>query len=73
MNHFHIRWSSGALDWARFSTRSEAQEAAKQLMRVGEGYTVEEFGKACQRCQEVMKAGQPRINDNIGGNESSAD
>jgi hypothetical protein len=39
--HYHIRWSDSKLDWKRFSTREEAAQAAKQLARPGERFTLE--------------------------------
>jgi hypothetical protein len=57
--HYHIRWSGKALDWERFPTRAEAEASAKQLMRLGETYTIEEYDGACLRCQEAMKSKMP--------------
>lgn len=48
--HFHIHWSSGALDWERFSTALEAEVSAQQLACDDETYTVEEYGEDCPRC-----------------------
>ena len=54
--HYHIRWSGKtALDWERFSSRADAEAGAKQLMRLGETYTIEEHDGACQRCRNAMK------------------
>ena len=51
--HYRIRWSNGKLDWERYVTRVEAEAGARQLMRVGETYTVEEFSDTgCPRCRE---------------------
>lgn len=56
--HYHIRWvSSGALDWERHDTRAHAEEAAKRLSRANEGYVVEQFDKACIRCQTLDRSG----------------
>jgi hypothetical protein len=56
MTHYHIRWSGKvSLDWERFSTPEEAKVSAKQLVRGGETYTIEEYDKACPRCQAAMK------------------
>lgn len=52
MTHFHIRWSGAeAMDWEPFTTQEEAEAAAKQRMRSGETYTIEELGQGCTRCQ----------------------
>ena len=51
--HYHIRWSNGALDWEPFNTRAEAEASARQLMRFGESYTIEEFDGTCPRCLEL--------------------
>jgi hypothetical protein len=51
--HYHIRWSDSKLDWERYNTRAEAEAGVRQLMRVGETYTVEEFSDSgCPRCRE---------------------
>ena len=39
--HYHIRWSDSKLDWKRFSTREEAEHAARRLARPGETFIVE--------------------------------
>jgi hypothetical protein len=55
MTHYHIRWSGKALlDWERFNTPAEAEASAKQLLRHGETYTIEEHNDACPRCQAAM-------------------
>jgi uncharacterized paraquat-inducible protein A len=55
------------LDWERFSERAEAEASARQLMRPGEAYTIEEHDGTCQRCQETMKLKAP-----LSTNEASA-
>jgi hypothetical protein len=51
--HYHIRWSSGKLDWERYSTRAEADAGARQLMLTDKTYVVEEFSDTgCPRCRE---------------------
>lgn len=53
--HYHIRWSGKeTLDWARFSTRKEAEASAKQLVRLSESYAIEEHDGACPACQDAM-------------------
>lgn len=55
MTHYHIRWSGQALlDWQCFSTPEEAKASARQLVRQGETYIVEEHDEACARCQAAM-------------------
>ena len=55
--HYHIRWSGKAtLDWERFSTPGEAEVSAKQLVRMGETYAIEEHDGMCLRCRDAMKA-----------------
>jgi hypothetical protein len=50
--HFHIRWSSGKLDWERY-TRAEAEEGAGKLIRQEQTYVVEGFSDTgCPRCRE---------------------
>jgi hypothetical protein len=57
--HYHIRWSGKVLDWEPFITLEEAEASAKQLTRLGETYTIEEYDGACARCREAMKAKMP--------------
>jgi len=55
MTHYHIRWSGQTLlDWQCFSTPEEAKESARQLVRQGETYIIEEHDEACARCQAAM-------------------
>jgi hypothetical protein len=55
MTHYHIRWSGKVLlDWQRFSTPEEAKASARQLVRMGETYTIEEHDEACSRCEATM-------------------
>jgi hypothetical protein len=57
MTHYHIRWSGKVLlDWQRFSTPEEAKASAKQLVRQGETYIIEEHDETCPRCQAAMNA-----------------
>jgi hypothetical protein len=54
--HYHIRWSNSELDWERFSTSQEAEQAARQLVRPGETFTLEQVDeKNCMHCPEVCK------------------
>jgi hypothetical protein len=49
--HYHIRWSNSKLDWERFSTPQEAEQAARQLARRGETFTLEHVDdKTCAQC-----------------------
>jgi hypothetical protein len=41
------------LDWEGFRTREEAEARAKQLMRLGETYTIEDFDGDCPRCLDA--------------------
>lgn len=55
MTHYHIHWSGrDTLDWERFSSRGEAEASAKQLVRSGETYTIEERDDACPRCHAAF-------------------
>ena len=57
MTHYHIRWSGKALlDWQCFSTPEEAKSSARQLVRLGETYVIEEQDETCSRCQAAMNA-----------------
>ena len=52
MTHYHFRWSGSAqLDWERFNTPAEAEASAKQLLRHGETYMIEEHDRTCSRCR----------------------
>jgi hypothetical protein len=54
--HYHIRWSGRVeLDWEPFGTRAEAESGAKELVRLGETYTVEQYDATCLRCAGVVK------------------
>jgi len=72
MNHFHIRWSNGNLDWESYRTRAEAELGAKKLMQYEETYAIEEHGGSCPRCPDVVKMKLRQANK-LGENESSAD
>jgi hypothetical protein len=54
--HYHIRWS-GALptDLEPFATVGEAESAARQMVRVGESYSIEKFDNDCIRCRQVFE------------------
>jgi len=55
MTHYHIRWSGKALlDWQRFSAPEEAKASARQLVRQGETYSIEEHDETCPRCEAAM-------------------
>jgi hypothetical protein len=55
MTHYHIRWSGNLpLDWECFSTSSEAEASARQLLRQGETYIIEEHDETCARCRAAM-------------------
>ena len=52
MTHYHIRWSVKVLlDWQRFNTPEEAKASARQLVRRGETYIIEEHDETCPRCE----------------------
>jgi hypothetical protein len=53
MNHYHIRWSTGTLDWEAFETEQAAAAAAKELARRGETFTIELLGTDCLRCHSM--------------------
>jgi hypothetical protein len=60
------RWSGKAtLDSEGFRTRGEAEARAKQLMRLGETYTIEDFDGDCPRCLDAwnLKSAQERFLD----------
>jgi hypothetical protein len=64
--HYHIRWSDSKVDWERFSTRQEAEQAARQLARPGETFTLEEVDdETCVQCRKVYERGltNHKIND----------
>lgn len=54
--HYHIRWSDSKLDWERFGTREQAEQAASRLARPGERFTLEHVeDETCIQCQKVFK------------------
>lgn len=54
--HYHIRWlGKDTLDWESFTTWEEAEARAKELVRLHETYTVEDFDGDCPRCQATLK------------------
>jgi len=53
--HYHIRWSDSKLDWEAFRSQQEAETEAKQLVRAGESYTIEQFDGKCPRCVNGLK------------------
>jgi hypothetical protein len=57
MKHYHIHWSTkDTLDWESFRSRTEAEQAARQLMLTGETYTIEERDETCPQCRAAFKA-----------------
>ena len=57
MTHYHIRWSGReVLDWEAFSNHADAEASAKELVRWGESYTIEELNGNCPRCGEAKKS-----------------
>jgi GAF domain-containing protein len=63
MLHYHIRWSNSKLDWEAFSTSDEAQAQAKQLVRLGESYVIEQVDGDCPQCSGLL---------NLAGNNVAA-
>jgi hypothetical protein len=53
VRHYHIRWSSSALDWEAYGSARLAEASAKNLVRHGESFTIEQFGSDCERCHQV--------------------
>lgn len=73
MNHFHIKWSGGSLDWEPFRSRAEAETGARQLKRLGETFTIEEHDQSCQRCRDALNAKRRLVSGKIGEQGTSAD
>jgi hypothetical protein len=58
VKHYHIRWSGIArLDWEPFQSTAEAEKSARQLLREGETYSIEEMDASCARCAKAKAAG----------------
>jgi hypothetical protein len=69
--HYHIRWSDSKLDWERFRTPQEAEQAARQLARPGETFTLEHADdNTCGQCLKIFKTGL--ANNNSGDAEVSS-
>jgi hypothetical protein len=57
--HYHIRWSNTKLDWERFRTRQEAEQAARQLARPGETFALEQVHDGtCVQCLKLWASGR---------------
>jgi hypothetical protein len=52
--HYHIRWSSSGLDWEAFVFEQEADDSAKEVVRPGETYTIEQFNGDCLQCAALL-------------------
>jgi hypothetical protein len=66
--HYHIHWSGRAdLDWECFGTAVDAERNAKEWVRPGETYTIEEHGAECPRCGDRLKVKSAHA----GGDSSS--
>ena len=64
--HYHIRWSDSKVDWERFRTHEEAEQAAKQLAHPGETFTVQHVDdETCTECLKTLKraVGNHKIGD----------
>lgn len=56
--HFHVVWNGTFLDWERYETLAAAEANARELMRVGESYTIKEIPDgSCEICKAI--AGNP--------------
>jgi hypothetical protein len=55
MNHYHIRWGDGTLDWEAFRNEENAQKAANSLVLDGETYAIEQLDGNCSRCHDFEK------------------
>jgi hypothetical protein len=52
--HYHIQWSRrDHLDWERFDTVQEAEQAARCLVLPGEKFTIKAACEDCPRCAMV--------------------
>jgi hypothetical protein len=60
-SHFHIRWSSDALDHEPFTSSEQAHESAQSLVGRGESYSVEEFGDSCELCATLLDKVMKRL------------
>jgi hypothetical protein len=57
MLHYHIHWTGkDTLDWESFNSRAAAEASAKNLVRIGETYTIEERDESCPRCRAAFKS-----------------
>jgi hypothetical protein len=65
LHHYHIHWSGkAALDWEAHGSREEAEASAKQLVRAGETYAVEEHGLLCPRwCRRHQAEASSRLKE----------
>lgn len=61
--HYHIRWlDSGELDWERHDARIQAEEAAKQISRRDERYSVEGVNEEdCIKCATLVRDAKSKV------------
>lgn len=53
-SHFHIVWNGTSFDWERYATLAAAEANARELMRVGESYTIKEITDgSCEVCKAI--------------------
>ncbi|MGH9574148.1 MAG: hypothetical protein ACRD40_11540 [Candidatus Acidiferrales bacterium] len=65
--HYHIRWSDSKLDWERFNTRQEAEQAARQLTRSDETFTLEQVDDGtCMQCLKIYERASGKTVDADG-------
>jgi hypothetical protein len=50
--HFHICWSHERIDWECFTSHTNAEERAQELVQPNETYSIESFnGHSCEQCR----------------------
>lgn len=69
--HYHIRWSDSQVDWERFNTPQEAEQAGRRLALRGETFTLEHVDdETCMYCPEIFK--RALANDKSDDTEASS-
>lgn len=68
-HHYHIRWSSSAIDWKAFPTSEEAAELAEGIKKPNESYVIEKRDSGCETCSAFRSKSAGMFSDQTGEQE----